>query len=1052
MWDLPRRRRLSRSGTQVEYRRTKVFLKAPVFAAEILVSGKPRLLGSPLGREEPCARMSSTQPSIAAGDVSALGESVLSRADSKPRRLTIAVLLDYLNFFGGGYEAQLRDALHAKCREEGHELLLLYGGALDGPRPMGAGDNAIFKILQPNVVDGIVVVSPLLAAYCGPEGVGRLVERYRPTPLCSVGIALPGVPSIVLDNQPGMEAAVEHLIRDHDCRRLAFLAGTPKNPEAEIRFKAYRDVLERNGIVFDPALVASGLFRTNTGQVAMDEILARGVAIDGVVAANDEMAIGAIEALRKSGRRVPQDIPITGFDDLVLARLGNPPLTTVAQPFDLVAGLAIRSITDQVAGRAVSECAHVSARFIRRHSCGCGHEFLRRGTDILAAAPMGLAEDFHARGEVLMAALASTLRVGSIDGTRAAGRMLDGLRAEVAGQADAFQNAISDLLEDIGDDNERHRMLQNAITCLRDGLRGTSDVRVERCFYDGLALVAFSNTTTQVQHRLRLDENYLRLLTVGEQASAAFDLSSLKDALVKGLPTAGVRTVFLSCAPDDSDTELQPVVCLLGGVAHEPSVARFPASRLIPPGVIPAEQRETLLVFPLAFESHLLGVVAFDYSEGTNGYVAFRNEIAAALRSLRLHQELVQKTMLHERSVQERLATAKRMEALSVLAGGVAHDLNNALGPLVALPDVILEELGELKVGEDAVQELRADVESIKTASLRAAQTIKDLLTLGRQGRTAKERLDLNRVVESCLPETSPRRTKERNLHIKMVLRLAPEPLIVQGAESQLARAIGNLVHNGTEAIEGDGEVVVKTSSVHMATARVGYETIPPGHYVKLTVSDDGCGISPQDLARAFEPFFTRKRAGESSGSGLGLAIVHGVVKEHGGFIDVTSTLGAGTTFAIYLPQVQETVAREQELAVAPRGHARILVVDDEPVQLRTCRRSLIRLGYQVETLDSGCRARELFGRAALSGESPFDLVIIDMILNEELDGLHVFEQIQLLFPAQKAIVVSGHAPTERAELAVKKGLTWLAKPYNMEELAHAVQRVLRDDATAARW
>jgi len=105
----------------------------------------------------------------------------------------------------------------------------------------------------------------------------------------------------------------------------------------------------------------------------------------------------------------------------------------------------------------------------------------------------------------------------------------------------------------------------------------------------------------------------------------------------------------------------------------------------------------------------------------------------------------------------------------------------------------------------------------------------------------------------------------------------------------------------------------------------------------------------------------------------------------------------------------------------------------------------------QVETLNSGCLARELFVRAALSGKSPFDLVIIDMLLNEELDGLEVFEQIQRLFPAQKAIVVSGHAPTERAELAVKKGLTWLAKPYNMEELAHAVQRVLRDDSIAAR-
>ncbi len=163
--------------------------------------------------------------------------------------------------------------------------------------------------------------------------------------------------------------------------------------------------------------------------------------------------------------------------------------------------------------------------------------------------------------------------------------------------------------------------------------------------------------------------------------------------------------------------------------------------------------------------------------------------------------------------------------------------------------------------------------------------------------------------------------------------------------------------------------------------------------YVKLTVSDDGCGMPPQDLGRAFEPFFTKKRAGESSGSGLGLAIVHGVVKEHGGFIDVTSTLHVGTTFAVYFPSVQETPEGRAQLQASPRGHSRILVVDDEPAQLRTCRRVLVRLGYQVEILDSGLRAYDLFNQAVQSGKSPFDLVIIDMLLNEELDGLHIFER-----------------------------------------------------------
>ena len=294
-------------------------------------------------------------------------------------------------------------------------------------------------------------------------------------------------------------------------------------------------------------------------------------------------------------------------------------------------------------------------------------------------------------------------------------------------------------------------MLHSAICYLRDELRGWSNLQVERILFDGLNLVALSNTTSQMQHRLLLDENYLRLLGVGEQASIAFDLASLRDALVKGLPNAGVRTAYLACVAGGTRDVLRSAMCLRDGELVESENVEYPASQLLPPGALTDDARESFLVLPLAFENQLLGVIAFSYSDGINAYAAFRNEIAAALKSIRLREELVQTSMLHERSVQERLAATKRMEALSVLAGGVAHDLNNALGPLVALPDVILAPArGDAGDGESA-RDLRADVEAIKVASLRAAQTIKDLLTLGRQGRMAKENLDINRVIKSCL-------------------------------------------------------------------------------------------------------------------------------------------------------------------------------------------------------------------------------------------------------------------------------------------------------------
>jgi len=229
---------------------------------------------------------------------------------------------------------------------------------------------------------------------------------------------------------------------------------------------------------------------------------------------------------------------------------------------------------------------------------------------------------------------------------------------------------------------------------------------------------------------------------------------------------------------------------------------------------------------------------------------------------------------------------------------------------------------------------------------------------------------------------------------------------------------------------------------VHLASPRAGFEAIPPGHYLALAISDTGCGIPAEDMDRVFEPFFTSKRSGEDSGTGLGLAIVMGVVKEHDGFIDVSSRVGAGTTFTIYLP-AGAALPQVEVNTPAPRGNARLLVIDDDETQLRTYRRVLTHLGYVVETSSSGGRACELFKQAAARGNQPFDLVLVDMLLGEALDGLQIVEQLQAVVPRQKAIIVSGHAPNERADNAIKSGLAWLSKPYDIDSLANVIAETL---------
>lgn len=941
------------------------------------------------------------------------------------------------------YEAGLRDAVDATCRELGHDLLVVYGRSLQEPLPSSAAHNAIFHLIGPETVDGILLLSSCLAGYAGLEGIIDLTRRYGSMPICSIGLAVPGIPSVVSDNRTGMDAALEHIVSNHGCRRVLFVAGWADHPEARVRLEVYEEVLQRHSIQFEPALVINGRFTKDAAYTAVQEFLKRGVPFDAVVAANDAMAAGATEALRRSGRRVPRDVPVTGYDDLHFARLGNPPLTTVRQPLDAMARAAVTTLLERIDGCDVPLRTELPTELVLRRSCGCNPR--ASGTHRIGprTGGIGLADHVRDQGPALQQALTECSAGDPRHAPGDTGRLLAGLTAELEGQAGSFVGTVEALLQETTDDDERSRAVQIALAALRRALFEIPTPELEDVLEEAAILVALHNTTGTELDRLANDEAYYEMTRRGETTSMALDLPTLERVLLKNLPEQGIRTAFLSRYTGPARDELDAFACLLDGARVTPEFSRFPARKLLPPGIYGESRRHTSLVLPMAFEGQQLGVAVFEYGEPTLGYQVVRDQISAALRNLAVHHEIVETTTLHERSVQERLATTKRMQLLSMLAGGVAHDLNNALGPLVALPDVILGELAQLPADNCILEDIRADIESIKTASLRATQTIKDLLTLGRQGQLAKEPLDLNRVVQGCVEAGALRFLRAEHTDIAFAVELAAEPPVILGSEAHVARAISNLLRNSVEAIQGGGQVTIETLRRRVTMAISGYEPIEPGDYALVRVTDDGAGIAPWELGRVFEPFFTKKRTGEESGSGLGLAIVHGVAKEHGGYVDVTSTLGEGTTFTLYFP-VAEGATQDAHVALCVRpGKARILIVDDEPMQLRTGRRVLGRLGYHVDTLSSGQRACDLFVRAAASGQSPYDLVILDMLLNEQEDGLHVLERIQRSFPDQKGIVVSGHAPTERAHTAVQEGLSWLAKPYTAEALAFTVQAVL---------
>jgi CheY-like chemotaxis protein len=228
------------------------------------------------------------------------------------------------------------------------------------------------------------------------------------------------------------------------------------------------------------------------------------------------------------------------------------------------------------------------------------------------------------------------------------------------------------------------------------------------------------------------------------------------------------------------------------------------------------------------------------------------------------------------------------------------------------------------------------------------------------------------------------------------------------------------------------------------------FETLPPGRYAVLEVTDTGSGINKEDLSHIFDPFFSRKARDERSGSGLGLAVVHGVVKEHGAFIDVASESNKGTTFKVYFPLVDvaaDTTGQQSKQAATPKGTERILVIDDERAQRFTTSKNLEKLGYSVSVATNGREGVALFAAAAKEKkETPFDLVILDMTMEIGFDGLHTYQAILELYPSQKVIISSGYADSERIVTARKLGADSLPKPYNRDDLAKALRKRLDRD------
>ncbi|MBP5974509.1 response regulator [Brasilonema sp. CT11] len=379
--------------------------------------------------------------------------------------------------------------------------------------------------------------------------------------------------------------------------------------------------------------------------------------------------------------------------------------------------------------------------------------------------------------------------------------------------------------------------------------------------------------------------------------------------------------------------------------------------------------------------------------------------------------------------LEAQLFRAQRLESLGTLASGIAHDLNNILTPILAVAQLL-----PLKFPHVYEQDKHL-LEILENSAKRGAELVKQVLSFARgvEGkRMTLQSKHLIREVTKILRETFPK-------SIEIYTEIAKDLWMVSGDGTQLHQVLMNLCVNARDAMPNGGTLTVCAENLFIDEnyAQMLLEA-KTGSYIVITVSDTGVGIACKIIDRIFEPFFTTKEQGK--GTGLGLSTVIGIVKSHGGFVNVCSEVGSGTHFKVYLPAVQGTETQPvQELEVLAGHGELILIVDDEPSIQEITKASLEAYNYQILTASDGIEAIAVYAQH----KNKISAVLIDMML-PALDGLTVMRTLQKINPQVKILATSGLIFTTKLATVGNNVKSFLPKPYTLKELLHALQQVLQ--------
>ncbi len=895
-----------------------------------------------------------------------------------------------------------------------------------------------FVPIGPWNTDGILVANPL-HTQARSEYVQELIRIRHP--ILFIGSGENG-PTIVADNLGGITEAMQHLV-DHGHKQIAFIAGTREDMSGDSgnRFAAYQSFLSTNGLKQNPLLVAYGRHVYDGGYSAMQQILNSGASFTAVLASNDESALGAMQALEKARKKIPQDVAIIGFDNRLDGAVHEPGLSSVHVPLFNMGYQALKRICESLEGKsALSGTITMDTRLVTRASCGCGFRNASSSREVnTQSQPVQ---------KMLAAILSQAHSLTDHDCQNLCQQLAESFAASIQqGDGENFQATLTAVLQRTAVGEDDAHIWQEAVSMLGTGAWGSpaSTGLVQEILNTAQVTISAQMQRQYRQYVIRERWTSSRLSLLTDRLLDALDETQIYEILARQLPELDIHIAMLALFEAE---EADPVAWsrIRDLIASEQQSIRFRSREFPPPRLFDEDQPFRLTLIPLVAHSGRLGFMVFE-AEHLDLYGSIVQQLGGAFNTARLYRQAVEARQLAEE--------ANRMK--SRFLSTISHELRTPLNLIVGLSGIVLQE------NEDGNFTLPApaqrDVERIYVYAQHLGGLIGDVLDLATsdagQLRLKRELVDLGDALR-MVSESGRQLADDKNLSWKATL---PEngPW-VWGDLTRLRQVALNLVNNAIK-FTASGEVNLKVE--------IGDGT------VTVLLHDTGLGIPLDEQDTIFSEFSRSERSIQLGykGLGLGLAICKRLVEMHDGTIGVHSTgeEGTGSTFYFTLPTVQPPIdqignlngnlsedmhdlAKSNELSLMldqqdlisgiDEQTFTILVVDDEPNTLDLHTRIVQSHSLSNRVL------KALGGREALEilAHETIDLVLLDLQMSE-LDGFGVLEKMRANRLLQKipVIVITGQTLTETEMTRLNRGVTVILEKglFNLDETVNHISVAL---------